>query len=254
MKNLYFFTKKEFFECWRTSRFLILVIIFLIFGLMNPLLAKLTPEIVKMTIGDAMASTIPKPTSIDSWTQFFKNLTQIEMIVLALMFSGTVNNEINKGTLINLVTKGLRRWVIIVGKMISLVFQWSICFLLTFLVTWGYTAYYFPDNKSTQLFQAVFPLWIFGLLLLSLVLLSSTIMRNSYEGLLLTGGIIVILVLINLFDKLKYYNPISLVTQNLNFLQVTVDIQKYLPAILISILFFALATLLSIQIFNKKKL
>ncbi|MFM2490284.1 hypothetical protein ABW365_22355 [Enterococcus avium] len=79
-------------------------------------------------------------------------------------------------------------------------------------------------------------------------------MRNSYEGLILTGGIIVILVLINLFDKLKYYNPISLVTQNLNFLQGTVDIQKYLPAILISILFFALATLLSIQIFNKKKL
>jgi len=79
-------------------------------------------------------------------------------------------------------------------------------------------------------------------------------MRNSYEGLLLTGCIIVILVLINLFDKLKYYNPISLVTQNLNFLQGTVDIQKYLPAILISILFFALATLLSIQIFNKKKL
>ena len=59
MKNLYFFTKKEFFECWRTSRFLILVIIFLIFGLMNPLLAKLTPEIVNMTIGDAIASTIP---------------------------------------------------------------------------------------------------------------------------------------------------------------------------------------------------
>lgn len=202
----------------------------------------------------SLASTIPKPTSIDSWTQFFKNLTQIGMIVLALMFSGTVNNEINKGTLINLVTKGLRRWVIIVGKMISLFFQWSICFLLTFLVTWGYTAYYFPDNKSIQLFQAVFPLWIFGLLLLSLVLLSSTIMRNSYEGLILTGGIIVILVLINLFDKLKYYNPISLVTQNLNFLQGTVDIQKYLPAILISILFFALATLLSIQIFNKKKL
>lgn len=254
MKNLYFFTKKEFFECWRTSRLLILVIIFLIFGLMNPLLAKLTPEIVKMTIGDTMARSIPEPTSIDSWTQFFKNLTQIGMIVLALMFSGTVNNEVNKGTLVNLVTKGLRRWVIIVGKMISLVFQWSICFLLTFLVTWGYTVYYFPDNKSTQLFQAVFPLWIFGLLLLSIILLSSTIMRNSYEGLLLTGGTIVILVLLNLFDKLKYYNPISLVTQNLNFLQETVDFQEYVPAILISILVFALATFLSVRIFNKKKL
>ncbi|MFM2490283.1 ABC transporter permease subunit [Enterococcus avium] len=156
MKNLYFFTKKELFECWRTSRFLILVIIFLIFGLMNPLLAKLTPEIVKMTIGDALASTIPKPTSIDSWTQFFKNLTQIGMIVLALMFSGTVNNEINKGTLINLVTKGLRRWVIIVGKMISLFFQWSICFLLTFLVTWATRRIIFRITRAYSSFKPFF--------------------------------------------------------------------------------------------------
>ena len=43
MKNLYYFTKKELVESWRTSRLLILIIIFLIFGLMNPLLAKLTP-------------------------------------------------------------------------------------------------------------------------------------------------------------------------------------------------------------------
>lgn len=254
MKNLYFFTKKELFECWRTSRLLILVIIFLIFGLMNPLLAKLTPEIVKMTIGEAMANTIPEPTSIDSWTQFYKNLTQMGLIVLALMFSGTVSNEINKGTLINLVTKGLRRWVIIVGKIVSLVLQWTICLLLTFLVTWGYTVYYFPDNKSPHLFHAAFPLWIFGLLLLGFILLSSTIARNSYEGLLITGGGVVLLILLNLFDKLKHYNPISLATQNLTFLQKASVFQDYLPAILISMFLFMVVIFLSVMIFNKKKL
>ena len=175
MKNLYYFTKKELVESWRTSRLLLLIIIFLIFGLMNPLLAKLTPEIVKMTIGAAMAKTIPDPTSLDSWTQFYKNLTQIGLIVIALVFSGTVSNEISKGTLINLVTKGLRRWSVIVGKMISLILQWTLCLLLTFLVTWGYTAYYFPDNKSPYLLQAAFPLWLFGLLLLGIIVCSSTI-------------------------------------------------------------------------------
>lgn len=72
MRNFYFFTRKELFEAWRTSRMMILIVIFLIFGLMNPLLAKLTPEIVKMTIGETLAKTIPEPTSVDSWTQFFK--------------------------------------------------------------------------------------------------------------------------------------------------------------------------------------
>lgn len=254
MKNLYYFTKKELFECWRTSRLLIMVIIFLILGLMNPLLAKLTPEIVKMTIGEIMANTIPEPTSIDSWTQFYKNLTQIGLIVIALMFSGVVSNEIGRGTLINLVTKGLRRWVIIVGKITSLLLQWTICLVLAFLITWGYTAYYFPDDKSPHIFLAVLPLWIFGLLLLSFILLASTIARNNYEGLLITGGGIVLLVILNLFDKMKHYNPISLVTQNLFLLKKSAAFQDYLPAMLISIILAIAVIILSVLIFNRKKL
>lgn len=254
MKNLYYFTKKELVESWRTSRLLLLIIIFLIFGLMNPLLAKLTPEIVKMTIGAAMAKTIPDPTSLDSWTQFYKNLTQIGLIVIALIFSGTVSNEISKGTLINLVTKGLRRWSVIVGKMISLILQWTLCLSLTFLVTWGYTAYYFPDNKSPYLLQAAFPLWLFGLLLLGIIVCSSTIARNNYEGLLMTGAAVVIMILLNMFDKVKYYNPISLITQNINFLQKASALEKYNPAIGISILLILLSLLFSVLIFNRKKI
>ncbi|MGM0166561.1 hypothetical protein IGI39_001521 [Enterococcus sp. AZ135] len=254
MRNFYFFTRKELFEAWRTSRMMILIVIFLIFGLMNPLLAKLTPEIVKMTIGETLAKTIPEPTSVDSWTQFFKNLTQMGLIVLALMFSGSVSNEISKGTLVNLVTKGLRRWTVIVGKATSLILQWTVCLLLTFLVTWGYTVYYFPDQKSPYLFQAVFPLWLFGVLLLSLVIFSSTISRNNYEGLLLTGGVIVLLVLMNLFSKTKHYNPISLVTQNLNFLQKEGALQSYIPSMAISLILFILFILFSILLFNRKKI
>lgn len=254
MKNLYFFTKKELFECWRTKRLLILGIIFLIFGLMNPLLAKLTPEIIKMTLSEDLAKTIPKPTSFDSWSQFFKNITQMGLVVLALMFSGIVSNEINKGTLINLVTKGLRRWTIIIGKTISLTVQWTLCLLLTFLVTWGYTLYYFPDNKSPNLFQAVFPLWLFGLLLLSLVIFSSVLARNNYEGLLLTGGVVILFILINLFDQAKTYNPISLITRNLDFLQKISVFNEYLPAMLISGGFSLLLIIVSVLIFNKKKI
>lgn len=254
MRKVYFFSKKEIIESWRTSRLLILIVIFLILGLMNPLLAKLTPEIIKMTIGEEVAKTIAKPTSLDSWTQFFKNFTQIGLIVLALMFSGIVSNEVSKGTLINLVTKGLQRWIVIVSKLISLIIQWTICFLLSFLVTWFYSLYYFPDNDSPYIFHAVFPLWIFGILLVSLFVFSSTVARNNYEGLLLTGGGAIILVLVNLFDNLKYYNPISLITQNISFLQDAQLFQDFLPAVFISIILFLIFTGSSIVIFNKKKL
>jgi ABC-2 type transport system permease protein len=254
VKNLYFFTKKEIVESWRTYRSAIVILSFLIFGLMNPLLAKLTPEIVKLTVGEAMAKTIPEPTSLDSWTQFFKNVNQIGLIVVALIFSGTVSNEVSKGTLINLVTKGLRRGAIIGGKIVNLLFQWSISFLVAFLVTWGYTNYYFDDSKSSHLFQAVFPVWLFGVFLMSLILFSSTIARNSYEGLLVTGGAVVLLLLLSLFHNLKKYNPISLVTQNLLFLQQGQAFEKYVPAMVLAFLLSLIFLLLSTLVLNKKKL
>ena len=43
------FSKKELLETWRTKKLVLLFVIFMIFGLMSPLVAKLTPEILKMS-------------------------------------------------------------------------------------------------------------------------------------------------------------------------------------------------------------
>ncbi len=41
------FTKKEIYELAKTYKLLLLVVVFLIFGFMNPVVAKLTPDIMK---------------------------------------------------------------------------------------------------------------------------------------------------------------------------------------------------------------
>ena len=43
------FSKKELLETWRKKKLVLLFVIFMIFGLMSPLVAKLTPEILKMS-------------------------------------------------------------------------------------------------------------------------------------------------------------------------------------------------------------
>jgi ABC-2 type transport system permease protein len=89
---------------------------------------------------------------------------------------------------------------------------------------------------------------------MSLILFSSTIARNSYEGLLVTGGAVVLLLLLSLFDNLKKYNPISLVTQNLLFLQQGQAFEKYVPAMVLAFLLSLIFLLLSTLVLNKKKL
>ncbi|MFV0557439.1 MAG: ABC transporter permease, partial [Enterococcus sp.] len=204
MSHLLVFTKKEINESWRTSKFLILVIIFLLFGVMNPLVAKFTPELLKMA-GGGLKIELPAPTSMDSWTQFYKNINQMGLFVLALLFSGTVSQEVSSGTLVNLVTKGLKRWTVILSKFLNLFVQWTICLALCFGVTWGYTGYYFPDDLTPHLVAGVVPVWIFGVFLLALIIFGSTIARNAYEGLLITGASVVLLAIISILPKTKYY-------------------------------------------------
>ena len=109
------FTKKELLESWRTHRLLILTVVFLIFGILSPLIAKLMPELLKGGLGGIKVA-VPKPTSLDAWTQYYKNISQMGIYVFALMLGGCVSQEIQQGTLVNLVTKGLPRWTVIVIK------------------------------------------------------------------------------------------------------------------------------------------
>lgn len=116
MRGYLAFVKKELLEQVRTYKLLILFLVFFIFGMLSPLMAKLMPEILSQMPMDGITITIPDPTAIDSYSQFFKNLTQMGLIVLVLLFSGTLTTELSKGTLINVLTKGLTRYAVILAK------------------------------------------------------------------------------------------------------------------------------------------
>ncbi len=65
--------RKEILEQWRTYRIMIVAIVLTAFGMMSPLLAKFTPEILGMLPGaEQFAGLIPKPTITDAISQYSK--------------------------------------------------------------------------------------------------------------------------------------------------------------------------------------
>lgn len=79
MRQLIEFTRKEFVELMRTGKIWILLIIFALFGIMNPAIAKLTPWMMEM-FSDSLEETgmILKEIHVDaltSWAQFYKNIS-----------------------------------------------------------------------------------------------------------------------------------------------------------------------------------
>ena len=248
------FTKKEFMESFRTYKLFIMLAVFLLFGMMSPVFAKITPDLLKEFMTEGISITIPEPTAIDAWGQFFKNNSQMGLIVLVIIFSGIISNEKAKGTLINIVTKGLDRKIIILSKFTASVVIWTIAYSLSAIVSYFYTIYFFGNESLNYLFQSILYLWIFGILLISIIILGGVLFKNNYGSLLFTGAFVAILFLLNIFPKLKEYNPIYLVSNNLSLIQGQLAIDIFNHSSVISLILVISSIIFSVLIFNKRQL
>ena len=254
MRAYFAFTKKEFTENLRTYKLMIMIVVFLIFGIMSPLFAKFTPEILKAAGLDASALGLGTPTAIDSFAQFFKNVGQMGLLVLVIVFGGIMANELSKGTLINILTKGMKRSTVILSKFTMATVIWTVSYLICLAVTYAYTAYYFSIENISNAFLAFLGMWLFGMLLVGIVILGGVLFKNIYGSLLLTGGIVAIMTIVNIAPKLQKYNPIILSTDNMRLITAQKAASDFMPAIIICIVLTIVFVIASIMIFNKKQL
>ncbi len=254
MRVYYAFVKKEFTENLRTYKMMLMIVVFLIFGVMNPLFAKFTPEILKAAGLDASALGMGAPTAFDSFVQFFKNVGQMGLLVLAIVFSGIMANEFTKGTLINILTKGMKRSTVILAKFTVAVVIWTIAYLLCLGVTYAYTSYYFAIEDLSNAFLAFSGMWLFGVLLVALILLGGVLFKSTYGSLLFTGGIVVVLTIVNIAPNLRKYNPVTLSAENMELIMAQKAASDFIPAVILCGVLVIISVVASIAVFNKKQL
>ncbi|MCL2332820.1 MAG: ABC transporter permease, partial [Actinomycetia bacterium] len=219
MKAYLAFCKKELLESWRTWRAIIMLAAFVVFGILSPATAKLLPVLLDgADMGGGVIIHLPTPTALDSWTQFFKNVGQMGMLVVVIVFCGIVANELSRGTLINMLTKGMRRSTVILAKFSVAADIWTVSYLVCLGVAYAYTAYYWPGKALPHMALAFAAPWVFGLLLIALLILGGVLFKNLYGSLLVTGGVVVAMNLLNLIPQFSKYNPVSLASGTLGLL------------------------------------
>ena len=210
MKQLIAFFQKEWMELTRSGKFLIIVILFILFGVMNPALAKLTPwmmEVAAESLAEAGLVVTEVPVdAMTSWTQYYKNIP-LELIVFILMFSGILTREYEKKTLINMVTKGLSRWKIVLSKTGVVFLLWTFAYWLCYGITYGYNTYFWDNNIAEYVFFAAFCIYVLGVWLISLMMLMSVLSSSNTGVLLYTGVIFAICYFAEMLVKWKEYLP-----------------------------------------------
>lgn len=253
MNRFVTFTSKEFTEWWRSYRMLILFAVLALFGMMSPLLAKITPDIFK-SIDLGFELNIPDPVFGDSYAQFFKNMTQMGILVIILIFGGTITAEKQKGTAVLMFSKGLSRSDFILSKFTTSVLIWTGGFLLSLSLFYGYTQYLFPDQAPKNFLLAMFSLWLFAVLLIATGVLAGALFSSSYLPILSTFGLWAALMIVSVFPKTEQWNPNTLISVN----QALILGQKTLDDVWISLLITGVLIVAfvgaAVMIFRKKEL
>lgn len=252
MRTYVAFVSKEFVESARTYKLLIIFVVFLMFGMFNPVAAKVMPDILTSVMPEGISVSFSQPTAIDSWTQFYKNMTGMQIVVFVILFSNIVSGEISKGTLVNMLTKGLSRKTVILSKITSTVVIWTLGYMLCFAVTYIYTLYLLPGDLPHIFFSAVC-MWLFGVMLISVMIFGGVLFANIYGSLILTGGFSIILMLVNMFPNLKKYNPYMLASDNMRLLSGQVVLADFYFSTCIALVTTVIFIVSSVIIFNKAR-
>jgi ABC-2 type transport system permease protein len=254
MKGYTAFVRKEFLEQRRTYKLLIMLAVFTIFGTMSPLLAKLMPEIFKSMAIEGMTITIPEPTFMDAYAQFFKNVTQMGVVVLLLVFSGSMSHDLSKGTLTNVLAKGLKRASVVLAKYTACLTLWTVSLALSAAVNYGYTMYLFGSHTAANLFLSLLCLWLFGAFLLAAGMFTGTLFKGGYSGLLATASVLGILMLLSILPGSRGWNPVTMAAVNMGLIDGSIAAAGIMSAFWLTLGASALFIAGAILVFRKKQL
>ncbi len=250
------FIKKEITEQVRSGKLVFLVIVFTALGIMNPAVAKLTPWILEvmadslaesgMTVGDVTV------TAFDSWVQFFKNFP-IGLIAFTLLQSSIFTKEYVSGSLILSFTKGMKRSTAVISKALTLSGLWTVIYFLYFAITYGYTVSFWDNSSVENLAFSVICLWLFGLTVISLTVLFSTVFTSNTSVLCGVGLTVLASYLLGLLPKCAKYLPTQLTDGN-SLIYGAKAVSEYIPAVIISTVITLSCLIISIPLMNKKQL
>ena len=144
MKGFSVLLRKELAEAWRTRRLPLVVILFVLIGLTSPLLAKFTPEILKLALGDQAGSfPIPSADATAAVAQLQKNLGQLGALAAIALAMGAVSGELDKGTAALVLAQPVDRSAFLMAKLASIGIVLAVATLLATAVAWVYTVILF---------------------------------------------------------------------------------------------------------------
>ena len=248
--------KKELLEQMRSAKLWIVLGVFALFGFMNPGLTLVTPwmlEAMRDVLEESgMNITIAHVDALDSWAEFFSNIS-MALIVFGTVYGSIFTREFRTGTLVLSLTKGLKRYKVIISKSIILAAVWTVAYWLCFGVSYIFTELFWDNSITQHLGLAAFCWWLYGILIVALITLFSTVF-SSFGGVILgLGGVIFTESLISIIPTVIEYLPTNLMG-GASLVYGWSEPKDYIASIIITAVIIIAAFAASVPLLNKKQI
>ena len=256
MRVFFALIKKELTEQLRTGKLTVMTLLVLIFGIMNPAIAKLTPWLLD-TMADTLAEsgmtvTAADVTAMDSWVQFFKNYPML-LIAFVLIESGIFTSEYRTGTLVLSLTKGLDRRAVVLSKTAVPAALWTVGYFAYFGITYAYNAYYWDNSVARNLMFSVLCTWVFGLWMIGNVTFFSSFAKTGTAVLGGAGAAVFGSYLLSILPKVQKYLPTKLLDGN-SLIYGTKGSEEYFTALAVTATVTAVCVAVSFPVFNRREM
>lgn len=247
------FARKEALEILRTWRRWVLPGILVFFAVTGPPLARYTPQIVKAFAGSQLAGfTVPEPTYLDSYAQWTKNLTQIALFALIIIYGGLVSAESRSGTAVLVLTKPVSRSAFVLVKTaVNAVFV-TVLLVVGTALTWGLTAAFFGTAPASGLWGSALVWLVLAVQFIALMTVLSVVIGSAAGAAGAGLGVYVLLSIAAVWKPLASYSPAGLPTQATSLAAGTAAAPLW--PVLTSVLLSAVLVAAAAVLFRRKEL
>ncbi len=206
--------RKELLEQWRSYRLVVVAVVLILFGMLSPLLARYTPELLKMALpqGEEFVNLMPVPSLADAVDQYIKNLSQFGILLALLVTMGAVSQELDKGTAATMLTKPLPRGVFLAAKFVALALTFAVSLIIAGIACYAYTVVLFEALDSTAWLAANGLLLLSLLVYVSVTLLCSTVTKSQVVAAGLAFGVLILFMVLGAIPSVGKILPGQLTT------------------------------------------
>lgn len=250
MSNFFLLLRKDLTALVRSKKLLIMLVMLAIFAMESPLIAALTPKLLK-SMGEeytAITNLIPKPTNIDAFAQLSKNITQIVLLVTIAMFSPILVKEKVKGTYSTLKMNGVKPKEFLLSHICSQAIVFTISYLTALVLFIFYTIILF-DKIPKHSFFSLLCLYLF--MFLFIVLINVVAHFSKTTTMSMVGSFVCYFgfAFLTMFEKINHYLPMKLTELSTSVLNANLGSKQW-ETVYSNIAFILL--LLCIGLFLKK--